>query len=617
LLGDNILKGSYWQVVDEKWLVRWRRFVSGRGARRYLPPGVITNDVLMCWERPNKSGVMIKKDNPWADVDYDKKQAMRREWRESFNLLDEDLDGTITTTALGNVMRALGRNPTEAELTDLINQVDADGNGTVTFDEFESLMSKMRVIDGEDWDDIAECYKLFDKEGSGVVNFAELTHELENSGEKLTVPEFKSLRLERFVDKDGLFCYEDQIKALKARDENPVRGIINKNSGGTWKQVPKTHLNLVKDYRVVNYNVWNFWIAVHGGGPAITRKGREIYTEVAKSKLQAVIQLQCWARREMAQSKLDKAFLKDFTQSAKGCRETLCNHLVKQVVADGSEQVKAYLKRDNDKRLNKHASFAMSVWKRKKGISTMDRSLAMLKEEQNIFSRSSGKIEEAAEGQPLVVEEHTPVILIGSAEEYETLLTEERGLQFMKLAKLRKHSGCEMTYIFNVPPGFDARVQQVDGVYHNSVLVAVNGYPVNSLTFDQTLERITSTRWPLTLRWRRPINLTECFSLIEIATNIHGDPLPREETEWRKGGLQGEINENQEEQNRLMYEEYSETFKGSSIVKMQILKRRLVRGVTVRLHGSPTMTGGSYLTRLDRCSASHTQCLDLCMCTNY
>jgi hypothetical protein len=101
----------------------------------------------------------------------------------------------------------------------------------------------------------------------------------------------------------------------------------------------------------------------------------------------------------------------------------------------------------------------------------------------------------------------------------------------------------------------------------------------------------------LTLRWRRPINLTECFSLIEIATNIHGDPLPREETEWRKGGLQGEINENQEEQNRLMYEEYSETFKGSSIVKMQILKRRLVRGVTVRLHGSPTMTGGSYLTR--------------------
>jgi hypothetical protein len=350
----------------------------------------------------------------------------------------------------------------------------------------------------------------------------------------------------------------------------------------------------VTDYRVVNYNVWTYWVAVHGGGPSVTRKGREIYSDPAKSKLQAIVELQCWARKELAQVKLDKAFLKDFTQSAKGCRETLCTHLVKQVVVDGSEQVTAYLKRDNDKRLHKHASFAMSVWKRKKGISSIDKSLAMLKAEQNIFSRSSGKIEEAAEGQPLVVEEHTPVILIGSAEEYECELSEERGLQFMKVAKLRKHSASEMTYIYNIPAGFDARENSKDGVYHNSVLIAVNGYPVNSLTFGQTLERITSTRWPLTLRWRRPINLTECFSLIEIATNINGDPLPREATEWRKG----ETSVNQEEQNRLMYEDYADSFKGSSIVKLQILKRRLVRGVTVRVHGSPTMSGGSYLTRL-------------------
>ena len=51
LLGDNVLKGSYWQVVDEKWLVKWRRFVSGRGARRYLPPCAISNDALLHWEK--------------------------------------------------------------------------------------------------------------------------------------------------------------------------------------------------------------------------------------------------------------------------------------------------------------------------------------------------------------------------------------------------------------------------------------------------------------------------------------------------------------------------------------------------------------------------------------
>lgn len=38
-------------------------------------------------------------------------------------------DGTITTKEFGTVMRSLGQNPTEAELQDMINEVDADGEG--------------------------------------------------------------------------------------------------------------------------------------------------------------------------------------------------------------------------------------------------------------------------------------------------------------------------------------------------------------------------------------------------------------------------------------------------------------------------------------------------------
>lgn len=43
-------------------------------------------------------------------------------------------------------MRSLGQNPTEAELQDMINEVDADGNGTIDFPEFLMLMArKMKV----------------------------------------------------------------------------------------------------------------------------------------------------------------------------------------------------------------------------------------------------------------------------------------------------------------------------------------------------------------------------------------------------------------------------------------------------------------------------------------
>uniref|UniRef100_A0A8C7B385 EF-hand domain-containing protein n=1 Tax=Neovison vison TaxID=452646 RepID=A0A8C7B385_NEOVI len=52
------------------------------------------------------------------------------EFKEAFSLFDKDGDGTITTKELGTVMRSLGQNPTEAELQDMINEVDADGEGS-------------------------------------------------------------------------------------------------------------------------------------------------------------------------------------------------------------------------------------------------------------------------------------------------------------------------------------------------------------------------------------------------------------------------------------------------------------------------------------------------------
>ena len=49
------------------------------------------------------------------------------EFREAFSLFDKDGDGTVSSTELGTVLRSLGQNPTDEELTQLINEVDADG----------------------------------------------------------------------------------------------------------------------------------------------------------------------------------------------------------------------------------------------------------------------------------------------------------------------------------------------------------------------------------------------------------------------------------------------------------------------------------------------------------
>lgn len=127
------------------------------------------------------------------------------EFKEAFSLFDKDGDGTITTKELGTVMRSLGQNPTEAELQDMINEVDADGepapraggqppprgrpaspppglwgylpglrpraspslphltgNGTIDFPEFLTMMArKMKDTDSEE--EIREAFRVFDK----------------------------------------------------------------------------------------------------------------------------------------------------------------------------------------------------------------------------------------------------------------------------------------------------------------------------------------------------------------------------------------------------------------------------------------------------------------------
>ncbi|NXQ92591.1 CALN protein, partial [Nyctibius grandis] len=73
------------------------------------------------------------------------------EFKEAFSLFDKDGDGTITTKELGTITRSLGQNPTEAELQDTINEVDADGNLTIDFFEFLTMMArKMKDMDREE-----------------------------------------------------------------------------------------------------------------------------------------------------------------------------------------------------------------------------------------------------------------------------------------------------------------------------------------------------------------------------------------------------------------------------------------------------------------------------------
>ena len=92
-----------------------------------------------------------------------------------------DGDGEITAKELWIVQRSLGRNLTETELQDMINEVDADGNGTIDFPEFLTMMA--RKTDGMYSEaEVRKAFKVFDRDGNGFISPAELRHVMTNLG---------------------------------------------------------------------------------------------------------------------------------------------------------------------------------------------------------------------------------------------------------------------------------------------------------------------------------------------------------------------------------------------------------------------------------------------------
>ena len=97
-----------------------------------------------------------------------------------------------------------------------VGEVDADGNGTIDFPEFLSLMArKMKDTDTEE--ELVEAFKVFDRDGNGLISAAELRHVMTNLGEKLTDEEVDEMIREADVDGDGHINYEEFVRMMMAK----------------------------------------------------------------------------------------------------------------------------------------------------------------------------------------------------------------------------------------------------------------------------------------------------------------------------------------------------------------------------------------------------------------
>ena len=132
------------------------------------------------------------------------------EYREAFALFDKNGDGCISVVELGTVMRNIGQNPTDSELRDMINEVDVDGNGTLEFEEFCNLMAR-QMKDSNQENELEERFKLFDRDGNGLIDRDELQQVMRQLGEKLTDDEIEEMIQEADRNGDGMIDYKEFV----------------------------------------------------------------------------------------------------------------------------------------------------------------------------------------------------------------------------------------------------------------------------------------------------------------------------------------------------------------------------------------------------------------------
>ncbi|CAH8841138.1 unnamed protein product [Trichobilharzia szidati] len=131
---------------------------------------------------------------------------------ETFLLFDSKGDEKIDAKDVGEVVRALGLNPTESDIGKYGHQ--SNPNERISFESFvpiyHGLLKEQVEVDQEAF---IESFRVFDKEDNGFISAAELRHLLTALGEKLRDDEVDIL-LAGLENSQGLVPYQAFVQRI-------------------------------------------------------------------------------------------------------------------------------------------------------------------------------------------------------------------------------------------------------------------------------------------------------------------------------------------------------------------------------------------------------------------
>ncbi|XP_065868912.1 calmodulin-like protein 7 [Euphorbia lathyris] len=159
---------------------------------------------------------------PTPPSDFPQKRMDSTELKHVFQMFDKNGDGRITKTELNDSLENMGIFIPDKELTQMIGNIDVDGDGCVDIDEFRDLYNSiMNEKDGdlEEDDDgnMKEAFDVFDQNGDGFISVDELKSVLGSLGLKQgrSLEDCRTMINKVDVDGDGRVNFIEFMQMMK------------------------------------------------------------------------------------------------------------------------------------------------------------------------------------------------------------------------------------------------------------------------------------------------------------------------------------------------------------------------------------------------------------------
>ncbi|CAD5114333.1 DgyrCDS3470 [Dimorphilus gyrociliatus] len=124
-----------------------------------------------------------------------------KDLQSAFLIFDQNKDGKITKDELQSVLEEAGADFTTNQIETFMKRVDADGNGSIDYHEFCSIMKDIVSTADQVETKFDAAFHAMDLDGDGKISQSELQQAVRELGDELSDQE--ALEIIKTVDKDG------------------------------------------------------------------------------------------------------------------------------------------------------------------------------------------------------------------------------------------------------------------------------------------------------------------------------------------------------------------------------------------------------------------------------